>query len=471
MKRINKKLLLISFPFFIGEISNAQGYQAINGSPYAGSTSIFNNPASSIHSAYKWDLTIFSTQVKNSTESFLLKNFSITNQNNAYLTMKDGYSSKFEHSIVDLSLFNFLYKIDHSHAIGFNLRGRSYNHSKSLPLNYADSTVNSFNSFLIANRNTAFLEEFTTHTGWLEADFNYSQVLRETNRSKLSGGITLQIMKSVSGAFFRVNKLSYLEAKSSTDTSYTFLNGNVAYAYSDNYDNTDNLNDFINTSKTSFGLSLGIEYLVYNSETNQNDLSNNLNYDWKLGVSLMDLGSNVFKPSVYSGKFSDPNPALTDAQWDNKLSGANDIKSFRDSLNTAFATNSTITDNYSISNPTRLTINIDKNLGKNFFINGEINLNFYSTSSYTKLRTRELNLLTVTPRWEGIGLGAYLPVQYNTQGQLWVGAAVKMGPLVLGLHNLGLLKKDPTLNGGGYLLFSIHPFNKRKIISKLDCLE
>jgi hypothetical protein len=96
-------------------------------------------------------------------------------------------------------------------------------------------------------------------------------------------------------------------------------------------------------------------------------------------------------------------------------------------------------------------------------------MNFYSTSSFTKFRTRELNLITVTPRWETIGWGAYLPVQYNTQGQVWVGAAVKMGPLVIGMHNLKLLSKDPMLSGGAYLLLSIHPFNKKAVLSKMDC--
>ncbi|MDP3666126.1 MAG: hypothetical protein Q8R50_05555, partial [Sediminibacterium sp.] len=119
----------------------------------------------------------------------------------------------------------------------------------------------------------------------------------------------------------------------------------------------------------------------------------------------------------------------------------------------------------------RLIINIDKHLTHHFYLNGELSMNFFSTSNYTKLRTRELNLLTITPRWETFGWGAYLPVQYNTQGQVWVGAAIKMGPLVLGFHNLGLLGKNPTLNGGGYLLLSIHPFSKRNVLSKMDCLQ
>ncbi len=471
MKGIFTKYLLIGLSVFYGSFVCSQGYQAIHGSAYGGSTSIFNNPASSIHSAYWWDVTLFSAQLKNSTNSIYVKNLSLVNQDSSYLTMKDGNSSRFEHSNFDASLFNFSYKIDNNHSIGINIRGRTYNHTKTLPFNYADSSDNSFNNTLILNRHTAFLEGFTTHSGWLEADFNYAQVIRETDRSKFSAGITLQIMKSISGAYAKISKLSYLEAKGSSDTTYTFTNGNFAYAYSENYDNTDNVNDFINTAKTSLGLSLGIEYMIYNPEANQNAINNNLNYDWKIGVSLMDLGANVFKPSTFSGKFADPNAVLTDVQIAKKISGANDIRSFRDSLNTVFNATSSITENYSISNPTRLSINIDKNLGNHFYVNGELNINFHSTSNYTKLRTRELNLFTVTPRWETIGLGAYLPVQYNTQGQLWVGVALKMGPLLIGFHNLGLLKKDPTLNGGGYLLLSIHPFNKKNVISKLNCIN
>lgn len=217
------------------------------------------------------------------------------------------------------------------------------------------------------------------------------------------------------------------------------------------------------------GLSLGIEYLIYNSTFNDGIPNNNLNYDWKIGVSLMDLGANRFTPSQNSSQFLDPNASITDASVEKKFTGAQDITALRDSIATLFTSTTTLTDKYTISNPTRLIINVDKNLGNNFYVNGELSMNFFSTSSFTKLNTRELNLLTVTPRWETIGWGAYLPVQYNTQGQFWVGLAVKAGPLVLGFHNLGLLKNDPMLNGGGYLLLSIHPFNKKKVLSKFDC--
>jgi hypothetical protein len=61
--------------------------------------------------------------------------------------------------------------------------------------------------------------------------------LAETGRSRLTGGVTLQLMKSLSGAFMRLSKISYLEQKNGTDTAYLFSNGRGSYAYSDNYDN------------------------------------------------------------------------------------------------------------------------------------------------------------------------------------------------------------------------------------------
>ncbi len=445
----------------------AQGYQALHGSAYTGSTAVFNNPAASVNSVYKWDFTLFSTQLKLSQNALYLKNFSLSNQDSSELLMREGYSSKFMHANFDVSLFNISYKINNTQAINFGIRGRSYMHMKTLPFNHAD-TVNSLHRFLIANSNTPFLQGFATQTGWLEADLNYAQVLFENDHSKLTGGITLQIMKGMSGVFGKLNKLSYLEGKNATDTFYTLTNGSGAMGYSANFDQS-SFKDFFKNSQSALGVSLGIEYLTYDNEINAGTGNNNLNYDWKISVSLMDLGANKFKASSNSLQFYDPNPLVGDAAVDRKFSGAANMTDLKDSLKTLFNGTVDITDNFTISNPTRLIVNIDKNLGNNFYVNGEMSMNFYASSSFTKLRTRELNLLTVTPRWETIGLGAYLPIQYNTQGQLWMGAAIKAGPLVLGVHNLGIFKKDPSINGGAYLLLSIHPFNKRKVLSKMDC--
>ncbi len=464
-----RKIFISFFAFLLAGVGaglHAQGYHALHGSAYAGSTAVFNNPAAAVHSAYKWDLTLFATQAKLSTNAAF---FDQSDPNNTGLVLRDGYFSRHLHANVDMSLVNFLYKIDNQKAFNGSLRVRSYNHTKTLPVNYVDSTVRSFNDFLITNRNTPFMEGFATHVAWLQGDLTYAQVIAENSYSKLSAGVTLQIMKNMSGAFGKVSKISYLEDKSGLDTAYTFTNGRGAFAYSANYENNETFKDFLKKSSTSFGLSIGAEYLVYNTDKTEGS-NNNLNYNWKIGLSIMDIGGHSFKASPSSRQGYQPNSNITDSQIEAKIEGAQNMDDLSDSIATLFTGTSAITDNFSISHPTRMIINVDKSLGNHFYVNGEISMNFYSTSSHNKLYTRELNLFTVTPRWETIGFGAYLPVQFNTQGQLWVGAAIKLGPLVAGIHNLGWMKKSPNVSGGAYLLLSIHPFNKKKVVSKLDCL-
>jgi hypothetical protein len=461
MKKPNLAFLCLAMVLPFSQLM-AQGYQALHGSPYAGSTAVFNNPAASVNSAYKWDFTILSVHSKVSSNSIYLQDSLGTRS----LTLKEGFSSKFAHGTTDVSLFNILYKIDNRKAINFGLRARTYVHSKSAPFRYTD-TISNFNSFLGYNNDAPYLEAFGTHSGWVEADLNYSQVLFENDYSKLSGGITLQIMKGMSGVFLKANKLSYLESKGPTGSNYYFTHGGGSYAFSDTYD-SDSFKDFYQKSLSSIGVSFGVEYMLYNSEV---VTKNNLNYDWKIGASIMDLGSNKYKPGPGSAQFANPDLTVSDADMAQKFSGAETVEDLTDSLKTFFINNADITENFSVNNPARLIINIDRNLGNNFYVNGDLSMNFYSTSSHKKLNTRELNLLTVTPRWETINWGFYLPIQYNTQGQLWVGAAIKAGPLVVGFHNFGILKKNTETNGGGYLLLSFHPFNKKKVLSKMDCPE
>jgi hypothetical protein len=461
------KTLLLASSLLILHTVAAQSYQSTYGSSYAGSTGIRNNPAASVNSAYKWDLTLFTVQARASTNSLYLKN------NELYVN--EPYSSRYFHNNTDISLLNFLFKPNNKQAFAFNLRGRTYNHLHTLPIAAGDS-VNSVNDFLIRNRTTAFLEGNLTHSGWLEGDLNYSQVLHESAGSKLTGGITLQVLKGLSMAFGRLNKITYLENKSATDTTYTFTSGGGLFGYSANYDDTQSgtsstASDFLKNTYTRFGLSLGIEYLIYDETRNSYEQNHAANYRWKIGVSIMDLGANSYKLSDYTTQFNNVNPGIVSTTVDAKFTNISSARDLRDSLATMFTTATPVTGNMRVSLPTRLVLNVDRSFGNNFYLNTDLSVNFYSTASYTKLHSRDLNLLTVTPRWETITWGVYLPVQYNTQGQLHIGAALKLGPLVVGVHNLKWVKSQGNLSGGGYMMLSIHPFNKKKVISKLDCPE
>ena len=84
-----------------------------------------------------------------------------------------------------------------------------------------------------------------------------------------------------------------------------------------------------------------------------------------------------------------------------------------------------------------------------------------------------MNLFTLTPRWETQGFGFYLPMQYNVNRNFWMGAAVKIGPLIVGIHDLGVLgwfkTKNQTFNGGGYVMLNIYPYKNKYNDNSIKC--
>jgi hypothetical protein len=472
--RIFALIGIICCQFHLYNSVQAQQYHALHGSPYAGALSILNNPASSVNNLHKWDLNLFSFQTTVSTNHLLLENFSYRNPGNTTLKVEEGVNSYFGHQSTDFNLMHFQYQIDRKSAFTVGFRGRMYDHYKSTsPFAFSDTLTSTY-SFFNINRTTPSMGGFVTHAGFLEMNLNYAQELYSSPYSRLTGGINVQISKAISGAYTKVKNVTTQEVINGTDTNYVFIDGISEYAYSDNYDlnytgGADFAKAFVKNSKTGLGLSLGLEYTTYRDPVEEGSMYNPLNYDWKFGFSIMDLGANKYKPSTSSGIFKDPIAQFDYKVFENKFGNAASVAEFKDSLKTVFNGYDSIYNDFSINKPTRIILNIDKNLGNHFAVNAQLNMNLYSTSNYTQLNTRETNLITVTPRWENISWGFYLPVQYNSQGQLWIGAAVKMGPLLLGFHDFSGGKTIKSINGGGYLSLSIHPFNKKKVLTRLDC--
>jgi hypothetical protein len=111
-------------------------------------------------------------------------------------------------------------------------------------------------------------------------------------------------------------------------------------------------------------------------------------------------------------------------------------------------------------NPARLVVNVDKYLFDAFYVNADLSVNLTPLAK-KYLYVTDLNLLTVTPRWETRRLGFYMPFMVNAQGRFWVGSAFKAGPLLLGIHNwANVFSKNKMQNGGGYLALVIRPGKK-----------
>lgn len=442
-----------------------QNYHAIEGSPYAGSMGVSNNPASIVNTPLKWDLTLFSAQVKNSTNAATLYNFSlISHSDSVYDKFNNGNYKRFAGFNANIHLLNARIAIGRKQAISFGVNFRSYGLAKSGDVNYNDSVQN-MNQFFNINATTTYNANMVS-SSWFELFATYSRTLLDNERGRLNAGITLKGTRGVSGEMAQL-KAGSVKRDVSGDLTYYVLNaGSARYGYSSNFDrwhNTnstmENLKNLIGNSRPGASVDFGAEYLVKTQAiTFVTDPDTYNEYEWKIGVSLLDVGQNVYKYGTQSRAASGPKSNVADSTLNLKFDNVGTLAQFNDSLATIVNSIYALSGLFKVWNPTRLVINVDRPLGDHWSVNGNLSLNLTGSNNGKQYFAKDFTLLSLTPRWETQNLGAYLPVQVTYQGKVWVGGAFKAGPLLVGIHNWeNVFSKTKMLNGGFYLAVIIHP--------------
>jgi hypothetical protein len=71
-----------------------------------------------------------------------------------------------------------------------------------------------------------------------------------------------------------------------------------------------------------------------------------------------------------------------------------------------------------------------------------------------------VSYVMLTPRWEIKRIGVYAPVYMNFHGSLMAGAALRVGPLLVGVHDFGWLFHDRQ-SGGGYVALDVRGLFKK----------
>lgn len=462
-------------------IAHAQNYHALQGSSYAGALGVQNNPASMVNTPFKWDVVLTGFQLKTSTNAFSIHNYSyLSSPANSLYHVDNGAFERKGRLAFNLNLLNARIAIGRKNAIAFGLNVRGYANLQTSTYNYSDTVRNS-TDFLKINQGISNINGKFASSGWMEGYISYARTIADNSFGRLNAGLTVKISRGLSGAYANINDLNFSRAIQNNNTVYTVNSANIIYGYSANYDHiqknnsgAQNINDFFAYSPGGASIDAGIEYLVKpQGTTSFGDEDDYYDYDWKLGVSLLDIGANQYKYGLQSRVVSGIKNNITGTTLDKKFdSTVNSFQRFNDSLGTLVNSNSAGS-KFTVFNPTRLVINVDHYLEGNFYINAELSLSVpLSAIKKNYLDVKEINLLTVTPRWETRRFGFYLPIQYNNQNQFWVGSAFKAGPLLFGLHNLAnLFAKTSTQNGGGYiaLIFRAPRGSEGKTDKRLNC--
>jgi hypothetical protein len=459
--------------------ASAQDYHAIQGSSYAGSLGVGNNPASIVATPYKWDLTVLALQAKTATNMYTVENYSlISSAKNSAAYTNDGNYKRFTDFNFNINLLNARIALSRQHAIAFGINLRGNGRLKTDVYNYSD-TLQNMHQFFGINEGNNILSGSFSGSSWVEAFATYSRTLWDDNQGRLNGGITLKGTRGIAGAFAQLTN-GHAE-RVGTDTAFTLQSAAARYGYSYNFDGwqngnttSQNLKDFVNNTRGGFSVDLGFEYLIKpQGITTINDPDNYYDYDWKIGLSLLDWGYNQYRYGNKSRSSISPASNVTDVLLDQKFDSLTTFNNFNDSLASVVNGFSTINGKFKVHNPTRLVLNIDKPLGNDFYINADISVNLNKAlAGSRRFYTQELSFLTLTPRWETRSWGVYFPMQYNMEKQFWIGGAFKAGPLLIGVHNwANVFSRNKIQNGGAYLALIIRsPGNTgAKTDKRLDC--
>ena len=455
---------------------NAQDYQAVKGSSYAGALTVSDNPASILSTPYPWDITIFSANLKNTTNALTLDHLSYLHHQRtlAYNWTNGELDRRYAAVNFNVHLLNVRLDLGRKQAISFGANLRGYASARTGKFNYSDTLLN-MNQFFSINQNTTFQGDLVS-SSWIELYGTYSRTLWDDEMGRLNGGVTLKAQRGIGGLYAQlnggtVNSSQYI-VQNNIYTVYTVAQGNAKYGYSQNFDtwNTDrstgkNLHDLLTHTQGGASFDIGFEYLVKPQYVETFGAADDYyDYSWKFGASLLDVGENIYIYGTQSRTVSGPNANATDLQLNYKFDVLGTLAQFNDSLSTIVDHMSRPRGKFHIYNPARFNFNVDRILPEHFAVNADLTLNLGGNNKGTRLFTKDLTLFAVTPRWEKEWIGGYLPIQVTTDGRVWVGGAFKAGPLLLGVHNWAdVFAKDKTQNGGFYLALVIHPVKGWKI--------
>lgn len=446
---------------------SAQHYTAVNGSSYTGSLSVHNNPASIVNVPLKWDLTLFGVQDKHYTNIVDVYKYSLlSNPAKSEYLVREGNFSRYGAMNANLNLLNGRIALDKRSGIAFGINVRSYTDALSTDYNYVDSIAR-FGEFLALNENNQGMTASMVSSSWAELYFSYGRTLYENDFLRLNGGLTLKANRGLAGIFANLDNGRFQRIPSTNPTQYLVTNAELRWGYSSNFDRINDgqasgkkMGNFFTFTETGASADLGLELLIKPAAPEIPETEESyFDYDWKIGLSFLDLGYAQYHFGKYSTAVSSIQNGVTDLRLDQSLdSTTQSLRVLKDSISALYQFFGTYEGKYRINHPARMVVNVDRFITDAFFINAELSFDLSKLPIRGNIRVRDINRLTITPRWETKRKGFYLPVYINDRSQFWVGGAFRLGPVLFGVHNWSnIFSKNKMTRGGGYLAIVLRP--------------
>lgn len=451
---LKRNFILLFFIFIHATVIYSQERLGICNSVYSGITGDWINPAYIVGTPFKWDMNLVTVH------GYLDNNYLYLYQTNLPDYIADngetevvvdnvynadqGKSSKY---MLENKDNNRWYKNVYANALAqgpsfllglkkwafaFNISGRGAFSQTRLnregaKLFYEGMTYDPLHNIDIP------LKKFRVNTAvWEEFGLSAAREIKKSRSTIIKVGASAKYLKGLDAAYFLCRNM-ILYVPNDSDLFFKSVTADYGYAVAED--------DFTSSKGNGKSIDLGItieKKTLKNTYQCPNFCNKKLGleYAWKLGISLIDIGYLRFKKSAKTYAIDDHSNL-----WYNftKIK-VNDMDGLDSVLNVHFGETPVPApsgDKFTMLLPWALSVQYDYNIGYNFFINGTW---IQRIPHFGLPGVDRANIISVTPRFDHRRIGIALPIVFYQY--LWprVGLAVRLNNfLFIGTDKIGAL--------------------------------
>ncbi len=456
--------------------ADAQRMYGVATSDWSGTSAIYLNPANVADSRHRFTIDLFSLNVGvdndkgklGGTELFKSDSFTI-----GRLLRFDAGTRNFNLTApyVELRGPGAMYSINKKSGVALTTRVRLYNQFQEFDRNLYSTIIDQAYRRSVGEYDVQDDKFGWTVHAWTEIGATYGRVLVDRGQHMLKGGVTARYLGGISYANLRGNVLKghYYSAKDSLriDQSDAYFSSNVIKNENELSQNigVGDIASYFFGSKggNGFGLDLGLVYewrpgndsFKYDMDGVKGIDDNSVNrYKLRFSAAVTDIGAVRYTKDNKEATLRGTGSVITqDINADN-------FREFKDYMQRRGLQVDTFTNSTSVRLPAAIQLNVDYNIGRNFYANlaynGNIQNRFMPGNTY-------YSQLTLTPRYDTRVFSVGAPVTYNFFSQaMKLGIGLRVGGFFLGSDDMIAYFGSTNQQGVNFYMGGYVPFNKRR---------
>lgn len=349
------------------------------------------------------------------------------------------------YSLVSVLGPSFYIRLGSNHSIGLVTRARAMTTTRGIDNNFSYYRYDprpffediSIDKFRVAS------------AAWSEIGLNYSYSTF-TDNGQLAIGVTAKALMGYEGGFFHNETPFELQKLPGDSLAASAIN--FSYAHTTTILDTEDYQAERNGQGVAFDLGL-----VYTLEGNNEAL-----YDWKFGVSLIDVGFINFNQNTTAHQTNIADPLSIGTANYKDLQGLEDTDDFIEYFSYQVlgdSSASTSASSFRLGLPAAFSLQASKSLGRLFYIDAALVQGFPLGGA----ALQRGSTLALVPRFEHRWFEAALPVTVADWDRTRVGLSLRLGFLTVGSDHLGSIFGNQDFYGSDiYFAVKVNPFSLGK---------